>query len=245
MRDLDFQVEGAEAVPYCATPTLAFKLQVTEAGSNAIHAAMLDCQIRIEAQRRRYSPGEQARLHDLFGEPSRWGQTVRSLLWTHSSVNVPPFSGAVMVDLHVPCTYDFNVLVTRFFDGLEDGEVPLTLLFSGSVFFPGQGGGLQVERISWSKEARYRLPVRVWKDVIALYYPNTVSLSLRKDVFDGLAAYKSRRGLPTWEQTVESLLQGAEVPGTSRLAPSTSTVPAGPTGSRVRTVLPPQEPSEP
>ena len=41
-------------------------------------------------------------------------------------------------------------------------------------------------------------------------YPNTAWLNLRKDVFDRLLAYKSRRGLPTWEQAVESLLLGAE-----------------------------------
>ena len=31
------------------------------------------------------------------------------------------------------------------------------------------------------------------------YYPNTAWLCLRKDVFDRLYRYKSRRGLPTWE----------------------------------------------
>ena len=39
-----------------------------------------------------------------------------------------------------------------------------------------------------------------------LYYPRGAWLCLRKDVFDQLGAYRSRRGLPTWEQAVERLL---------------------------------------
>jgi hypothetical protein len=210
MPDLDFAVEGAEVVTFAVTPTLALKLRITDSGEEPVHAVMLDCQVRIEAPRRRYVPAERERLGDLFGDPSRWSQTLRSLLWTHASVNVPPFTGSVLVDLRLPCTYDFNVQVTKYFDSLEDGEVPLTLLFSGSVFFAGPGGALQVERVSWSKEAGYRLPVRVWRDVIDHYYPNTAWLNLHKDVFDRLAAYKARRGLPTWEQALEALLLNAE-----------------------------------
>jgi hypothetical protein len=210
MPDLDFAVEGAEVVTFAVAPTLALKLRITDSGEEPVHAVMLDCQVRIEAPRRRYVPAERERLGDLFGDPSRWSQTLRSLLWTHASVNVPPFADSVLVDLRLPCTYDFNVQVTKYFDSLEDGEVPLTLLFSGSVFFAGPGGALQVERVSWSKEAGYRLPVRVWRDVIDHYYPNTAWLNLHKDVFDRLAAYKTRRGLPTWEQALEALLLNAE-----------------------------------
>ncbi|MDQ6791625.1 MAG: DUF6084 family protein [Candidatus Dormibacteraeota bacterium] len=210
MPDLDFAVEGAELVTFAVAPTLALKLRITDSGEEPVHAVMLDCQVRIEAPRRRYVPAERERLGELFGDPSRWSQTLRSLLWTHVSVNVPPFTGSVLVDLRLPCTYDFNVQVTKYFDSLEDGEVPLTLLFSGSVFFAALGGALQVERVSWSKEAGYRLPVRVWRDVIDHYYANTAWLNLHKDVFDRLAAYKARRGLPTWEQALEALLLNAE-----------------------------------
>jgi hypothetical protein len=210
MPELNFSVEGAEAVPFAAAPTLALKLRVNESGDEPIHAVLLSCQVRIEATRRRYGEEERKRLVDLFGDPSRWSETLRSLLWTNVSVNVPPFTGSALVDLQVPCTYDFNLQITKYFDGLEGGEVPLTLLFSGSIFFAGPGGALQVTRVSWSEEATYRMPIRVWQDVMRLYYPNTAWVNLRKDVFDRLLAYKSRRGLPTWEQTVESLLLGAE-----------------------------------
>ncbi len=45
-----------------------------------------------------------------------------------------------------------------------------------------------------------------------LYYPNIAWLCLRKDIFDQLTQYKSRAGLPTWEQTLERLLSHAEEP---------------------------------
>jgi hypothetical protein len=209
MVELDFAVEGAEATPHCATPTLALKLRVSSAGPHPVQAVVLECQVRIEAQRRRYRPGEQARLRELFGEPARWAQTLRSLLWTHTGVNVPPFRRSVAVDLPLPCTFDFNVQATRYFDALEDGAVPLVLLFSGSVFYTDEEGRLQVGRVPWSKEASFALPVQAWKDVIELYYPNTAWLCLRKDVVDRLAAYKATRTIPTWEGALESLLEAA------------------------------------
>lgn len=125
-------------------------------------------------------------------------------------MGIGPFTDAILVDLPVPCTYDFNLAVTKYFYALEDGEIPLILLFSGTIFHEGEDGALQVVQIPWDREAAFRLPVRVWKEMMEQYYPNTAWLSLRKDVFDRLYEYKSRRGLPTWEQAIESLLSEPE-----------------------------------
>ena len=211
MPDLDFAVEGAAPVPYAVAPTLGLKLRIANDGQERIDSVQLSCQIRIEAQRRRYGPAEKERLFDLFGESSRWSQTLRSLLWTHVSINVPPFTSSTVVELPVPCTYDFNVLAGRYFYALEGDDVPLLLLFSGSIFFrEDDGAGLQVGRVSWSKEAGWQLPVSAWKSMMEMYYPNSAWLCVRKDVFDRLAAYKSRQGLPTWDQALEALLPSAE-----------------------------------
>jgi hypothetical protein len=216
MPDLDFNVESAEAVPYAAAPTLAFKIRVIEepdeggAAPAPIHSVTLRCQIRLEPVRRRYSPDEQAKLVELFGEPHRWAQTMRSMLWAHANVVVPPFSGETIVDLPVPCTFDFNVAMTKYFDALSDGQVPLTFLFSGTVFYASEDGALQVGQISWEKEADFRLPVSAWRRMMDLYYPNTAWLCLRKDAFDRLQEYKRGRAMATWEQVIESLLDQAE-----------------------------------
>jgi hypothetical protein len=205
--DLSFRVTGAKAVPFAATPLLALKLQVGNAvTAEAVHAVVLRCQVQIEAQRRGYEAADQARLFELFGEPERWGQTLRGLLWAHVNVNVPGFTGETVVDLPLPCSFDFNVAVTKYVHALQDGEIPLSLLFSGTVFYEANGDGLQVAQIPWEKEANYRLPVRVWQEMMAHYYPNGAWLCLRQDVFDRLYQYKIRHGVPTWEAALESLL---------------------------------------
>lgn len=207
MPELSFSVEGADLVPFAVAPTLALKLRiVNDDAQSRVESVMLQCQVQIEATRRRYAAGEQPRLLDLFGEPERWGQTLRTMLWTHASVNVRPFTGTTTVDLHVPCTFDFNVAATKYFHALEDGEVPLLLLFSGTVFYEDDERGLQVSQISWNKEASYRLPVAVWRRVIDHYYPNTSWLTLRRDVFDRLNEFKMRHSIPTWDQALEQLL---------------------------------------
>lgn len=211
MPDLNFKVEGAEVVKYAASPQIALKLQVSNANpSETIHSVALRCQIQIEVTRRGYTAADQAKLRDLFGEPERWGQTLRNLLWTHVNVNVPPFQGSTTVDLPVPCTFDFNVGATKYFHGLGEGDVPLCLMFSGTVFYERSGGHLQVSPISWEKETRFSLPVKVWHEMMDSYYPDSAWLCLRRDVFERLYEYKVRHGIPTWEQALESMLQAEE-----------------------------------
>ncbi len=211
MPDLSFSVEGVEVVPFAAAPQLAFKLRVRNADpEEAVHTVALRCQIQIEATRRRYHPEEQERLSDLFGEPERWGQTLRTLLWTHTTVVVPPFVGSTEVDLPVPCTFDFNVATTKYFAGLSEGEIPLCLQFSGTVFYAKDAGPLQVMLIPWDKEGRFKLSLKTWQELMETYYPNSAWLCLRRDVFERLHRYKVEHGIPTWEETVERVLSCTE-----------------------------------
>lgn len=210
MPDLDFTVLGADTVPYAVTPTIAFHLRVKTAPGQLVKGIALECQVRIDAQLRRYADDEKAALYDLFGDPPRWGQTLKSLLWTMANVNVPPFTDEVVVDLLVPCTYDFNIIAAKYFHGVREGIVPLDLLFSGTVFYDHEDGGLQIQRISWTKEATFDFPVQTWKDLMQMYYPNTAWLALRQDIYDRLNDFKSRRGLPTFEAALEGLLQEQE-----------------------------------
>ena len=176
MPELRFQVEHAEPLKFAATPQLVFRLRIAQpagAAQVAIHSIALNCQLRIDPARRRYQPDEQARLSDLFGEPHRWGETLRSLLWTHTYVTVPSFNGETLAELPVPCTYDFNVAATKYFYALETGEVPLTLLFSGTIFYAADDGRLQVSQVPWDREADFRLPVHVWREMMDHYYPNS------------------------------------------------------------------------
>lgn len=211
MPDLSFRVESAEAVPFAAAPALSLKVLVTNSHPDeTIHTVALRAQIQIEATRRRYSDSDKAKLLDLFGEPDRWSRTLRSMLWTHANVVIPGFAGSTVADLQVPCTFDFNVAATKYFNGVSDGEIPLNLLFSGTVFYTPPGGTLQVAPISWDKEARFRLPVQVWRAMMDEYYPNSAWLSLRRDVFERVYEYKVREGIPTWEEAFERLLAAVQ-----------------------------------
>jgi hypothetical protein len=204
--DLTFAVESAEAVAFCVTPTIGARLRVANRQEDRVHAVALDCQVRIDARRRRYDEGERRRLAELFGEPARWSQTLRSLLWAHAHVSVPPFEGETAVLLHIPCTADFNVLAAKYFNALDRGTVPVSLLFSGTVFHAGESGALTVARIPWSAEATFDLPVSVWHELLDLYYPNTTWLTLAMDSFERLQAFRTSRGLLTWEQALDALL---------------------------------------
>jgi hypothetical protein len=207
MPDLRFEVMDIIAPEYAAVPQLSVQLRVSNitAGED-IASIALRCQVQIAATKRRYSPDAQARLLDVFGEPHRWATTLRSLLWTHTSTVVPSFGGSIMADLPIPCTYDFEVVGTKYFDAVGEGEIPLTFLFSGTVFYKNPQGMLQVVQIPWSKEAEYRLPVTIWRAMMARYYPNSAWVHMPKEVFDQLAHYKAIHSLPTWEDVFTRLL---------------------------------------
>jgi len=208
--DLRFQVEDVVPTPNAASPQLSFKLRITNAEPEPIHSIALRAQVQVEPVRRRYSPEEQQKLKTLFGEPEQWSKSLLPLLWANVNVNVGAFTGSTLIDLPVPCTFDFNVAMTKYIYGLEGGELPTSLLFSGTVFHAGQMA-LQIAQIPWDREASYRVPVRVWKEMMDLYYPNGAWIQLRRDVFERLYEFKSQNGIPTWEQTVERMLDLAEV----------------------------------
>jgi hypothetical protein len=217
MPDLTIAVVGAEPVAFSATPTIAFKLRVANRGpEEVIYNAALRAQIQIEVTRRSYTAPERQRLRDLFGEPERWGQTLRNLFWTHANAFVPQFNGVTEAELQVPCTFDFSVAATKYFDGLTEGDIPLCFLFSGTVFYAGANGALQVAPVSWDKEAKFRLPLGLWKQMMEVFYPNTAWLCLRRDVFEELNRVKVERGIPTWERTLETMLQMLKQEGVAR-----------------------------
>jgi hypothetical protein len=205
---LSFAVEGADRVEHTAVPTLRFALRVAAAEGQAIKSVLLDTQIQIAARRRRYDDAAQERLFELFGAPAGWGSTLRTLPWTRLTTVVPPFTGSTLVDLPVPCSYDLQVVASRYFDALADGDVPLEFLFSGTVFASGPGGMLQATRISWESDAEYRFPVAVWQETMERYFRGTAWIRLEKRAFDRLTAYRSR--FMTWEAAVDALLEGRE-----------------------------------
>jgi hypothetical protein len=204
---LSFAIEGATAELYSAAPSLNFQLRIERVGGGPVRSILLDTQIQIAARRRPYGESEQASLVELFGTPERWSTTLRTLLWTRTTLVVPPFTDVTEVTLPVACSYDLEANAANYLSGLQAGEVPLEFLFSGSVFYDAANGMLQTVRISWDHEAQYRLPVSVWREAMDQHFPGAAWLRLGRPAFDRLRAYKAEHGLRTLEDAIERLLE--------------------------------------
>jgi hypothetical protein len=211
MTDLSITVVASQPDPYAAVPTLLLRLRIETPETQPVHAMVLKAQIRIEPQKRRYTPDEESRLLELFGESPQWGESLKPFLWTHVTTTVAAFSGSVEVDLPVPCTYDFEVAAAKYLHSIGDGEIPIVLLFSGTVF-SHRDGGLIVQPIAWHVEAEHRLPVRVWRATMDGFFPNSGWIRLRTETIDALTRYKADRALTSWEDAFERLLKEAEEP---------------------------------
>lgn len=211
MPDLTFRVTGVEAAARGLVPLLEFELEVRNTPADEeIKGGLLHAQIQFQCPRRSYTAAEKEKLLELFGRPEQWAQTLRNRLWTHATTTLPTFSNEARARLPVPCSFDLQLGATKYLDGLDDGEVPLLFLFSGTVFYTSQDGRLQVQRISWERECAWRMPVQTWHELMEQHWPNTGWLTLRRDLLERLSALKREHGLATWDETIEQLLAEAE-----------------------------------
>lgn len=209
---LRFAVEDAAALEYAAVPTVRFTLRVGNDGPRPVQCVALNTQIRIAAARRAYDPATRRRLAEVFGAGEGFGRALGSMLWARTASQVAAFEHDTVAHVDVGCTYDFEVAVAKYFHALPDGEVPLEFQFSGTVFYLDEAGLLRAARIPWDAEAAYRMPVRVWRDVMEHYFPRGAWLRLDREVFDLLYAYRVRHTLGTWDQAVAALLAAAGEP---------------------------------
>ncbi|MFI6600140.1 DUF6084 family protein [Nonomuraea sp. NPDC050536] len=207
MAEVGFTCLGSRVKTHAAFPTLLFRLRITSQAD--VHAILLRCQIRVEPHLRRYSPDEAELLGDLFGDPARWGDTLKPLQFAEVAVAVPGFSGATEIDVPVPCGYDLEVAAGKYFAALDDGEIPLLMLFSGTVFARA-ANGFAVAQVPWHCEARHRLPVALWRELMDRYFPGSGWLRLRRDTLRDLHRFKSARALATWDDAMEALLKEAQ-----------------------------------
>jgi Family of unknown function (DUF6084) len=207
MAELAFECLDVRPQRYGIGPALVFRLQIAEVNAAEVHAIALRVQIRIEPQLRQYGEHEAELLTYLFGDRSRWGETLKPMQFTTVSVMVPSFTGSTEVDLEVPCTYDLEVAAGKYFHALDDGVVPMVLLFSGTVFAKGEQG-FWVHPIPWHSQASYRMPVAVWRELMNAYFPNEAWIRLPRSTVDAVLRYKSEHAIPTWDDAIRALLVG-------------------------------------
>ncbi len=205
MGEYTFTVAEIFAEPYAATPQLTARVRIEETTGVVVHAMALRCQVRIEPQRRGYTEADEAGLRALFGDRDRWKDTLRPFLWMQCNTTVQGFTGVTEADLPLPCTYDFDVIGSRFLHSLGEGSVPLNLMFSGTIF-TRSGPGFGVEQVPWDRDTRHDLPVQVWQEMMRTYYPGTGWVRMDQQVIDRVADYRARHGLTSWDETMQHLL---------------------------------------
>jgi Family of unknown function (DUF6084) len=205
----EFAVIAARTVRYAAAPMLALDLEVSEPSGRSVYMIALTIQLMIEPARRSYDDATRERLLELFGTPERWAVTTRSLVWSKLDVLVPAFTGTTTVSVPIACNYDLELAAAKYLHSLPDGVAPLALHFNGTIYYPGEDGGLQMVLVPWNKSIDFRMPVSVWRETIEHYYPNTGWVALRSQTLEALQRAKLERGLATLDACVEALIEDA------------------------------------
>lgn len=207
--EITIEILGAGHEPFAAQPTLRFELSVFEPTDRPIYAIALKAQIMFDPARRDYDAPTREKLFEIFGAPERWPSTTRSFLWCHSTAMVNSFTGATTFGLEVPCTSDLEVVAARYVSALPDGDIPLTMHFTGRILYSGPERQVQVVHLPWSLSAQYRMPVTVWKNMIKHHHGNSGFVLLHDDTITQLGKRKRSRGLHSYDAVVLDLLEHA------------------------------------
>ena len=177
-----------------AAPLLRFDAHVSEESGHEVFTIALSVQIMFEPAKRSYDAETKERLVEMFGAPERWPQTTNNFLWAEVDVLLPAFTGATGFRIPLACTFDMEIAAAKYLYSLPDGLVPLLFNFTGSVFYRGEDGRIQVAKVPWDRSARYELPVQTWRDLMAAHYPNGSWVRLGDETMEALAARKAAEG---------------------------------------------------
>jgi hypothetical protein len=204
----EFWVLDASAVPHAAAPTLSFRMRIRDQSELEVYTVALTVQIHLEAAQRPHDDETRARLADVFGEPERWGDTARGVMWAKRDVLVPSFTGTTSFDLELPCSTDLEEATTRYLQAVPDGEAPLSFHFNGQVFYRGAEDRMQLTMVPWHAEAQFRLPLQTWRAAVG---DAGGLVRVSDETFEVLKRHRLERGLPSLGEAVADLLE-ARVP---------------------------------
>jgi hypothetical protein len=202
----ELSVETVRPDPAAITPTLVFSVRVRDSSEREVYAMALTTRILLDPAGRGYREDAREALADLFGLREQFAGAIQSLVWAEVDTLVHAFAGETVFGVRVPCTYDLDVAAAKYLASLPDGVVALDLHFSGSVFYRGEGGGLQIVRVPWSCTARHRMPVATWREAVDALYANEGWIRLRRDTLARLREARAARGAPSFDALLDELL---------------------------------------
>lgn len=202
----DMRVSTSAALPHIS---LGVRVTAQPEGTG-LRGVTLHTQVQIEPAARAYTAVERERLRELFGDEIQWPGSLRSVVWTRVTTQLGAFQRTCVAEVELPCGADLELVANKYCFGIEGGEVPLRLLFSGSILYGDPQ--LQITPIGLDSELSLRLPLSLLREAIAQQHTQQMLIGLRRDVFERLYRYRRLHSLPNWEHVVERLLEGADVP---------------------------------
>lgn len=207
--DVDFEFVDAKANLHGATPDVSLKLRAIEHTGVRVHAGVLRCQVRIEPMHRTYNDTEAKRVVDIFGGRERWGSTMQAMQLAFVTQLLPGFTDECEFDLQLPLSYDVHVAANKYLAGLTEGTIPLTLMFSGTIF-TGYAGQIEVTHVPWHKETHIQLPVETWQEAMDAHFAGWAWLMLHRDTYNRLGEYRSSNAFVGWDEAISHLLDKAD-----------------------------------
>lgn len=209
-----FEVLGCEVRADHAQPSLDLRLEISDPDPEALPLQALDlrCQVRVLPESRSYGPEARARLAAIF-TAGRAEVPLPALHWATVPLGVRAFRGETTATLNLPCPVEAHLATGRYLFALEAGAVPLRLLFSGMIMRRREDQSLVAEPMSWSREARFDLPVETYQDAIERYYPNQRPVLVSTETFRRMEAFQAAQALPSWEAALDRLLSRQEAEG--------------------------------
>ncbi len=200
---VDFRAVAATAMPFSASPRI--ELTIEAASAETVRSLLLKCVVRIEAGRRLHDERERSRLEEVFGRADVWARSPKSLVWTNTTAVVGGFDRVTTFPLELPCSFDFSAAAARYLHGLESGEVPVVVFFSGTAFVEGPSG-LTAVQIPRDREAAFGVPVALFRKAMDEHFAGAALVSVRGDVFERLNDYRRTQGLRNADDAIERLL---------------------------------------
>ena len=190
--DLDFRVESAAPVPFAAVPLLAFRIAVT----NAVRRrADLQCRAALPDPDRSDSPPLQPKktrsaCSTCSASRNAGARLSATCSGSTSPPRSPPSPEAPRSKYRCPAPSISMSRRPSIFTASKTARFRYASCSAAPYSTTAATAPPQVAPISWSKEARFRLPVETWRDMMETYYPNCAWLCLRRDVFERLYRYK-------------------------------------------------------
>ena len=114
----------------------------------------------IEPAKRSYDDETKARLVELFGAPERWGRPPTTSSGPSSTCWCPRSPAPPASRSRWRASYDLELAAAKYLYSLPDGEVPLPFNFTGTIFYRGEDGRMQIGKVPWDcrRASRCRSP---------------------------------------------------------------------------------------